>query len=113
MTIEVALFILNDRKDVYIFLAPKSALDWCLNVVPGEHTLPTNVLTELEPFITAEYEVDLDEEVEITIGSPDNDAAMHLLGLCKTFDTITDALEHVQLKGWQLNKSDEYHGYAY
>jgi hypothetical protein len=113
--IQAALFTLSGGGDRDVFLAPKSALDWCMDVKPGSTRLPANVKADLAPFLRKEEDLDnaLDEEVYITPGSADNDAALFLSCVCKHYSTAVKAVNQAKKENWSLDEDNEYEGCIY
>lgn len=112
--IEAVLFTLMGQGDKDLFLAPVSALDWCESVKPGMRTLPEDVKRDLIPFrsdFADEVEEDGDN-LHVTTGSADNDAALFLSCRCRSFDSTKDALNYIQEQGWILSDR-EYDGCIY
>lgn len=111
-SLRAALFTLTGGGDKNIFLAPARALEWCESVRPGQRTLPEDLKTDLGPFLTDIAQVDLCEEITITPGSADNDAALFLSCLCRSFSTSRKAVAFAAKQGWDLIE-EEYEGFIY
>lgn len=114
-TIEAVLFTLTGQGDKNIFLAPRSALEWCNGVRPGQCPLPEQVKQDLVPFLgqyAAEVAQADGDVLEATPGSASNDAALFLAGRCRIFDSVRKALAYANEQGWTVI-DDEYDGYIY
>lgn len=108
-----SLFILSGGGDTTVFVAPSQALDWCDQVKPGSRVLPGDVAQSLQPFLDpGAKDVSVESEVYISPGSSDNDAALFLSGLVRTFDTVGQANKFAAEQGWSLT-DEEYHGCLY
>lgn len=112
--IQAALFTLSGGGDTSVFLAPKSALDWCFEARPGDKAAPDNVLADLAPFLRPDADIqELTERLYITPGSPDNDAALFLPCVCTPYDTAIQAVRSAVANGWTLSDEDEYSVHIY
>lgn len=117
-TIEAAIFTLAGGGDVYTFLAPAIAIEWCMGVTPGEQKVPPEIQAALIPFLCeadpkhGRDEVDTNVDLDITSGSADNDAAMFLCGVCRDFDSQREAVAFAKEKGWTIVE-EEYEGCSY
>jgi hypothetical protein len=110
--VKAVLFTLTGGGDRSLFWAPQSAFDWCFAVDKGEHVIPDHVQADMAPFMAKKPFGTLADEILVTAGSPDNDAALNIGLLCQQFDSIKDAMAHATLKGWVVSE-DEYDGYSY
>lgn len=106
-------FSLQGGGDRQFFLAPIQALEWCLAITPGPANLPISVREALIPFLAVGGNgPDMNEKINITSGSADNDAALFLSCLCRNFDTIKQALDYAKAQGWEIAE-EEYEGCIY
>ena len=110
---QAVLFLLQGVRERQIFLAPVSAARWCETVRPGFHRLPAEVVSDLAPYRADEsFKHDDDGTVDITPGSSENDAALFLATLCRSFPTVQNALAHAHANGLKVDEN-EYTGYIY
>jgi hypothetical protein len=112
---DAALFVLVGRKPAYnkIFLAPKSALQWCYNADYGDQPIPRNVLGDLTPFLDSDYDGDpATDTFDITPGSADNDVALALSQVCRAFKSPIEAMEYA-FAHYTVNSADCYTGLEY
>lgn len=112
-TVHAALFTLSGGGDTNIFLAPKSALDWCYSAEVGSSHLPDQVREDLTPFLTSPDSLSEDLDITITPGSADNDAALFLAAVCQEFDSPIQAVRFAEKQGYRLDDDDAYEGYIY
>lgn len=111
---DAALFVLVSNKSAYnkIFLAPKSALQWCY-MVYDDQVLPSNVIDDMKAFLADDYDGDLEIEVaNIDPGSADNDAALFLAGVCRSFKSPIEAVRYADAH-YNLDPADCYMGLEY
>lgn len=114
MTIKAVLFNLEGVKDRDHFILPVEAYQWLTNIRPGDHKIPANILEALVPFLNDPDEQEEIRETEIyaTVGSPDNDVALHLSSYVKVFPRERDAVALANKNGWELQEY-QYDGHIY
>ena len=116
--IKVALFNMSGDGDMWVFLAPVEALYWCLNATPGKITAPPEVQRALIPFLRSVDpvnpcdKVDTNEQVNVSRMGLENDVALFLFEICRTFDTQRQALAYAAKQGWDVIEN-EYYGSSY
>lgn len=107
------MFTLSGQGDTDVFLASPEALDWCENVNPGDTTITDVAWNSLAPFLRdGASRQDIKDGLYITSGSADNDAAMFLASVCRSFDRQRDALAAAAEQGWEI-AVEEYEGCLY
>ena len=73
-------------------------------------TLPQAVLDSMAPVLEAP---DVSQPFEVTMGSAENDAYMHVMNFVKVFDTHSDMLDYAQNKGIDVDEKNGFWGQIY
>lgn len=112
---QAVICTLSGQGDVDVFLVSPEALSWCENVQPGNRPIPPEVRQSLEPFIRPNDEDALEalnDEVDITSGSAENDAMIHLSCIVQGFSNQRAAVAFAKKNGFELAE-EEYEGCIY
>ena len=108
--------------DKYLFLAPASftkfAFDLPQKFAPSPMKKPSNSMSvkipqevqdDFAPLLTSP----LPSNINITIGSAENDAYMNIMQHVEVFDTYVELMEYAINNGWSVDEKNGFDGMIY
>lgn len=111
---QAVICTLQGQGDRSIFLISPQALEWCERIKPGTCSIPSEIRASLAEFLedSDDAREALDGELDITRGSAENDAMLHLSCCVRQFDTQREALAFAGERGLEV-VAQEYDGCIY